>query len=182
MRQLHVKTDTQRAAAIAVLKMRLDLVERKIGWCDLVEPLGGRGNAKTVDDCVTANQVVAFARWAGLTQEVSALKSAIGALRQGADLAGGVTITITDPERLMASAAMCEALDAKARASDQVVWDAYRRGDNQAILEAAGVAGADDMDAALRSKYIVNAGDWQDLLYSGPLYLCHHVHATMGFA
>lgn len=64
--------------------------------------------------------------------------------------------------------------------ADQVLWDAYRQHpDNKPLLEAAGVAGPDDLDAALKSKHVIETCA-QDVEDNGPLLLGDHVLHTLG--
>lgn len=63
---------------------------------------------------------------------------------------------------------------------EQAIWDAYRQHpDHSAILQAAGVGGPEDLDAALESEYLLNADDPEDLRESGPLYVKDHVLHTL---
>jgi len=65
---------------------------------------------------------------------------------------------------------------------DKLAWDLYRvSDDNMQILQAAGVGGPDDMEAASESLYVLNANDPEDIEEAGPLYLKDHViHTIIG--
>lgn len=64
--------------------------------------------------------------------------------------------------------------------SEQDIWDAYRQDpEHRPHLQTGGVGGSGDLEAAMRSKVILNEDDPEDIEMSGPLYLGDYVLHTL---
>lgn len=105
------------------------------------------------------------------------------------ELAKHIAITVdmgnylpSNPEWPAADAAPVASLEERVAEYEQDVWDLYRDDPMyRPFLEQAGLAGPDDMEAALESDFVVSEGDGTE--NDPPILLADHVlHTLMAFS